>query len=248
MTEVDWCARWGCALLDEIPFPGLATARDGENVVEELRKWPGRNHPRAGRWLWERYAGIEIESADPMYGAGALWAAMLCAPLQFNEVERAVVPCCDHADARSWSPPRSPVDFTMFSPPFLQNHSAGKTAYQVALRDRKGLHAMQQFGAAPGNLGSMKEAEFWPAMAAVYRQVRTYTSGTMVVILRNRIKKGVEVDVVGRHVAEIRWAGWRVEGAHPRALRPTGYQQFKVARDPNTPWIRTEWAVVARPA
>lgn len=87
------------------------------------------------------------------------------------------------------------------------------------------------------------------AMGDIYTQIKSYTApnGRMVVILRNRISKGVEVDEVGHHMQVMTLRGWVVMGAHPRQLRPTGYTQWKVAKDPKTPWIQTEWAVVARP-
>lgn len=228
--------------LEDIPYPGLATAKD----MKGLPRWPGRNHPHTGRWLWERYAGLYTESADPMYGAGALWWAAPCAPLQFADIEpRPDIPCCELADARTWTP-RRPVGFAMFSPPFLQNHSSGATEHQKQIREKKSLHAMQEFGAAPGNLGRMKPTMFWDAMDAVYRQVFTYAP-RLVVIVRNYIRSGFEVNVVDRHAQGIARAGYMVEGAHRRdLLRPTGYQQWKVARDPSTPWVRYEYALVAR--
>jgi hypothetical protein len=86
-------------------------------------------------------------------------------------------------------------------------------------------------------------------MLAVYRQIRTYCYGLMCVVLRNRILKGKEVDEVGVHVEWMREAGWRiVETLRRDLLRPTGYQQWKVARDPSTPWIRWEYVVVAERA
>lgn len=234
-TPADWCARWGIKLLEEIPHPGLATAKD----MAGAEKWPGRNHPRAGLWLWDHYGRPE-RVADPMFGAGALWLHV-DVPVEDAEIERG------GKDARTWRPPQ-PVDFVMFSPPFRQSHSSGQTEHQREIRERKGLHAMQEFGASPGNIGRMKGG-YYQAMLDVYRQVRSYTASTglMVVILRNYIRRGDERDEVGDHVKLMTLAGWYVLGAHPRVLRPTGYTQWKLARDPSTPWIKNEWAVVARP-
>lgn len=247
-TPAEWCARWGVPLLDEIPHPGLATARDLANLAPELRTWPGRNHPRAGQWLRAKYSLPTSTCVDPMYGAGCLWVGDPVRPVIGADIEAASPRSC--GNARTWAPPDgSLADLVMFSPPFLQNHSAGVTAHQRQIRDSKGLHSMQEFGATVGNLGRMKPVEFWLAMAEVYAQVLTYTKpiGRMVVILRNYIREGREVDEVGDHLALMRGACWEIEGVHPRALRPTGYQQWKVARDPRTPWIRTEFAVVAKP-
>jgi hypothetical protein len=103
--------------------------------------------------------------------------------------------------------------------------------------ERRGLHSMQAFSMRP------------PDMLLVYSHIKAYLepSGTMVVILRNRIQKGEEVDAVGNQIALMRFAGFELVGAHGRDLvRPTGYQQWKVAKDPTVPWVRWEWAVVAR--
>lgn len=247
VTPFDWCDAWNVSLLEEIPHPGLATSKDWAGHQAEARRWPGRNHPRAGQWLRERYSRPDDYCADPMAGVGGLWIGVPKRRVEYCEIEKSPATIRQH-DARTWRPFLD-ADLVMFSPPFLQNHSAGAGEHQQEIRNRKGLHSMQEFGASEGNLGRMKPAEFWPAMLDVYRQVRTYTtnSGVMVVILRNMIRQGHEVQHVGEHVRMMRAAGWNPYGAHPRTLRPTGYTQFKVARDPSTPWIKTEWAIVAEP-
>lgn len=249
-TPGDWCSLWDIALLDEIPHPGFATAKDIEKLPAAERKWPGRNDPRAGLWLWRKYGGVGSACADPMIGVGQLWLHIPHAyTLEGCDLESRRPELAPKADARYWQPRVRHKALVMFSPPYLQNHSAGATEHQQQIRDSKGLHAMQEFGGSPGNLGRMKPHEFWGAMLEVYRNVRTYTStfGHMVVIVRNRVSKGREVNEIGEHIALMRAAGWRIEGAHPRALRPTGYTQWKVAADPSTPWVRYEWAVVATP-
>lgn len=248
-TPDGWCERWAIPLLPEIPYPGLCTAKDLEGMVPDKKRWPGRNDPRAGAWLYARYGGGDFRCADPMYGVGQLWLKVPTRNLVAVELEPSLVDSwVQRADARTWQPINR-QDLVMFSPPFLQNHSAGATAHQHEIRDRKGLHAMQAFGVSDGNLGSMRADEFWRAMLDVYCCVYEYTkiSGHMVVILRNLIRQGLEVDIVGQHVSLMRNHGWSILGAHPRALRPTGYQQWKVARNASTPWIKTEWAVVAMP-
>ena len=247
-TPAEWCASWGIPLLEEIPHPGLATAKDLAALDPSLRRWPGRNHPRAGQWLRARYSSWNSTCADPMYGAGCLWIGD--PPRRVIGADIEIASPRSQGNARTWAPPcGSLVDLVLFSPPFLQNHSAGATEHQQEIREAKGLHTMQEFGVTVGNLGRLKAPDFWLGMADVYRQVLTYTkaAGRMVVILRNYIRRGQEVDEIGDHLALMREASWEIEGAHPRALRPTGYQQWKVARDPSTPWIRTEWAIVAMP-
>ena len=108
---------------------------------------------------------------------------------------------------------------------------------------------MQEFGTHPGNLGGKRAADYWEGMGSVYESVSEYVNpdGHVVVILRNRIRQGLEVDEVGRHISLIQERGLNPVGVHFRDLvRPTGYQAWKLARDPNLPWIRYEWAVVAK--
>jgi hypothetical protein len=108
---------------------------------------------------------------------------------------------------------------------------------------------MQEFGSHPGNLGRKKNNDFWNGMGQVYANVYRYVkrTGYVIVILRNRILQGRETDEIGRHLALLRSKGFAIVGVHARDLqRPTGYQAWKVAKDPNIPWIRYEWAVVAR--
>lgn len=244
-TPAEWCDAWAIPLLEPIPHPGLATAKD----MGGFESWPARNHPRAGLWLRTKYAFPLAACADPMFGVGALWPGWdhidPIVSLAAVEIEgRDGVP---QGDARTWSP-GSPRDLVKFSPPFLQNHSSGEGEHQVEMRERKGLHAVQAFGGSPGNLGNMKRVDFWHAMGQIYAKVRTYTkpTGRMVVVLRNGIRSAREVDVIGEHLSLMRRAGWIIEGAHPRAVRPTVFQQMKVKRDPSTPWVKFEWAVVAR--
>lgn len=243
-TPAEWCALWNVPLFEEIPAPGLATAKD----MDPFADWPARNHPRMGAWLREKYLKPGKLAADPMYGAGALWASWR--PHYACDVEPAAYRggACQTGDARTWRPPCL-MDLVKFSPPYLQNHDSGKSEHQKQLVESKGLTAMQAFGNSPGNLGRMHPREFFIAMRQVYEIVRTYISctGRMIVILRDMIRSGQGLDHVGRHIGQMRFAGWHVEGVHPRDLeRPTGMMQWKVSSDPETPWTRYEWAVVCR--
>lgn len=260
----EWAARWDCDLLDPVPVPGLATAATWRGAVSGTTRAPGKNHPIAAAWLVDRYCPPGGVCVDPMIGTGGLWLRASrdrIGALYGCEVEESLyelgrgnvggrgfrVSGVECSDARRWEPP-APADLVLFSPPFLQNHSSGATAHQQRIRERKSLHTMQQFGTSPDNLGRRRKGEFWVAMSEVYARVADYLGpgGRAVVILRNRIRQGVELDEVGRHIGLMRGAGLVPAGVHPRDLeRPTGYQAWKVARDPRTPWVRHEWAVVA---
>jgi hypothetical protein len=265
MKPHEWAALWECALLDPIPIRGLATAATWRGTVSGTTRAPGKNHPLAGAWLVERYCPEGGICADPMFGTGGLWVK---APIErFSALHGCEIESHLHelgrrnlthleidatgilnADAREWAP-AEPADLVLFSPPFLQNHSAGATAHQREICERKALHTVQEFGAHPDNLGRKKPHEFWESMSLVYGAVSGYVreGGHVVVILRNRIRDGREIDEVGRHIKLIQASGLDLLGVHSRDLeRPTGYQAWKVARNPSIPWVRYEWAVVAR--
>jgi hypothetical protein len=256
---------WRSELLDPVPVPGLANAATWQGTVLGTTRAPGKNHPLVGAWLVERYCPPAGICADPMFGPGGLWVRAPEKQLRavygceieepLCQLARKNLECCQFrttsvscSDACHWEPP-SLADLVLFSPPFLQNHSAGKTAHQQGIRERKSLHTMQEFGCHPGNLGRKSATEFWDAMTSVYTRVASYvrSSGHMVVVLRNRIRHGREMDEVGRHIHLMRDAGFVILGVHARDLqRPTGYQAWKFARDPNMAWIRYEWVVVAQ--
>lgn len=263
----DWADLWACELFDSVPVPGLATAAAWRNTVPGTTRAPGKNHPALGAWLVDQYCPVAGLCADPMFGSGGLW--INSSPYRINSLEgceieenlsevglrnaqlRAFNSVRVHCgDARYWSPSKPP-DLVLFSPPFLQNHTSGATDKQKLIREKKALHTMQEFGSHPDNLGRKRPSEYWAGMGSVYRNVSSYIkrTGTALIVLRNRIRGGIEVDEIGKHIRAMREAGLSVLGVHPRDLqRPTGYQAWKLARDPRTPWIRYEWIVVARPA
>jgi hypothetical protein len=253
-TPAQWCETWGVPLLDEIPVRGPATARDWKGMTGV--KLPGRNHPKLGEWIWTNYdteeKKCECLGVDPFIGAGGLWLetnhtvtgcdinpdAVRAARMNLAEdsslTTTASVDDIVRANAETWVPTRT-CHFAMFSPPFAQNHSAGATEHQQRIIQEKHLHTMQAFSSP------------MPNMLRVYSQVRGYCKGFMCVILRNRIWKGEEVDEVGTQVRLMQLVGWTIVGVHPRDLvRPTGYQAWKLAKDPAMPWIRWEWVVVAK--
>ncbi|MFA6093992.1 MAG: hypothetical protein WC986_13720 [Elusimicrobiota bacterium] len=245
------CARWGVDLLEEIPVPGLATAVDWGGCAPGTTDYPGRNHPGMGAWLWEKYRpAVGTTAADPMIGVGGLWLQTdafvlgcdVCSDaVKLAEQNLEQYGFLDVAPAETWrpDPPSSPyrIPLAMFSPIYQQSHSSGASEHQQEIRREKRAAAVQQF-----------EARF-PDMRKVYANVGSWIApgGVMIVILRNRIENGRERDEIADHVRMMRETGWVVAGAHPRDLeRPTLFQQWKVARDPETPWIRWEWAIVAR--
>ncbi len=248
MQPHEWAKRWKVSLLEEIPIQGPATAKDWKGCAPGTTRYPGRNHPRVGAWLANRYRLLCCLQADPMIGAGGLWLRTYSLPplgcdastqaveLAHQNLNFKVLPdkWVTVARAETWTPDSRRVGLVMLSPPFAQNHSSEATAHQKEIRERKNLHAVQEFSSE------------MPDMIRGYTQFRSYCKGKMVVILRNRISKVQEVDEIGPQIDLMRMARWNVLGVHPRdLLRPTGYQQWKVAKDSSTPWIRWEWAVVA---
>jgi tRNA1(Val) A37 N6-methylase TrmN6 len=159
-------------------------------------------------------------------------------------------------DARHWLPyakKKVKVDLVFFSPPFRQNHSCGKTASQQEIRDRNHLHSMQNFGNNQANLARLVKtpARFWAAMVEVYGMAREMMKkdGTMVVILRNFVKNGQEVDDIFNHIMCMRLAGLDPVGAHPREVPTTKYIQmqwaYRKVELEDRIWIDLETAVVA---
>lgn len=227
----------------EIPVKGPAHPTDWAETAPGTTRYPGRNHPELGWWLVHEFCPPGGACADPMIGAGGLWLDVpstlpLCGCDVNAEAVRlarinAAPALLEVANAETWEPPGA-VDFVMFSPPYPQSHTSGATAHQREIREKKNLHAMQEFKSSP------------PDLLKVYRQVLTYCRGKMCVIVRNSIRRGKETDWVQKQAELIEEAGWLDIQMWWRDLaRPSGYQQWKVARDPNTPWIKEEWVIVA---
>lgn len=265
MKPIDWTRVWSLQLLEAIPVPGLATAATWQGTVPGTSRAPGKNHPEAGAWLVHQYCPPMGICVDPMAGSGGLWVKVQrqrVGSLYACEIEESLYSLCSQnlklknfgsssvacSDAREWKPAKK-ANLVLFSPPFLQNHSSGATEHQRNIRERKSLHTMQEFGTHPDNLGRKKAVEFWQGMSSVYSSVSKYLNptGYAIVILRNRIRHGQEIDEIGRHISLMHQEGLKPIGAHVRDLvRPTGYQAWKLARNPNLPWIRYEWAIVSR--
>lgn len=266
-----WTHRWKVPALEPVPYPGAATSADWKFCVEGTSKAAGKNHPKAGGWLAQKYLGENGTAADPMLGVGGLWlnageqvstlhGADCEAPLTQMAVENLGRAGIDavvwNESGRNWVP-RNPetgkpvkVSLAMFSPPFRQNHSAGATEHQQEIIRVKNLHQVQAFGQSDDNFANLDEIAYWAAMWEVYARAAAYLApgGHMVVILRNMIRNGAELDIVGRHLkVAASMTGLEVLGAHPRDLeRPTGYQAWKVAKDATVRWVRIEWAIVLR--
>jgi hypothetical protein len=265
VKPTDWAHAWELKLFEPIPVPGMANTSTWRGTAPGTTRAPGKNHPDVGAWLVNRYCPPEGVCVDPMIGSGGLWVKVSSShlgTLQACEVEESLchlsreniklrkfrlanVEC---SDAREWKPSHL-ADLVLFSPPFLQNHSSGATAHQQNIRERKSLHTMQEFGAHPDNLGRKNSIDFWNGMGAIYAGIREYVKpkGYVIVILRNRIRHAQEVDEIGQHISLMRSKGLCPIGSHARDLvRPTGYQAWKLARNPGLPWIKYEWAIVTQ--
>ena len=170
-------------------------------------------------------------------------------------------------DARSWKPwkirmkkgengedtpviHRPQMHLVMTSHPFPQSHSSGGTKHQQEIRERKNLHAMQEFGTSPSNIANMKtEADRWCAILQTYARIRESLrpDGISAVILRNHVKGQVEQPEVEKHIWAMRMAGLTPFRAHPRDLvRPAFYEQAKLSKNPDYVWTRLEWVITAR--
>ncbi len=267
LSPEDWANRWRLKLRETIPVPGLASAATWQGTALGTTRAPGKNHPQVGAWLVERYCRGRRICVDPMLGAGGLWlrttkTSLGNASLQGCEIEETLYGLAKMnietgnyrstnlfcADALEWEP-SDDASLVLFSPPFLQNHSAGATKHQIEIMERKSLHTMQEFGKSPKNIGRRTPSEFWKSMAILYKNIHRYLhrNGCVVVILRNRIKNGTEIDEIGRHINLMMESGLVPVAVHPRELlRPTGYQAWKLARNPDLPWVKYEWVVVAQ--
>lgn len=267
MTPQAYADSWGVPLLAEIPARGHATARDWGWATEGSLDAPGRNHPVMGAWIVDRYCPPNATCADPMIAVGGLWIRAdrsrarrvygaelepigLLAQRNLDPHNRGRALVEIEADAKGWAPPE-PVDFAQFSPPYDEvNHDSGKCESQVNLVKSKGWQTFQAFGGSPQNIGRLTGAAYWRAIRRVYRKVASYVKhgAHVVVIVRNHIREGREVDRVRWHIRLLELVGLVVLGVHPRALRPGGPMQMKVSRDPSTPWTKFEFAVACRKA
>lgn len=252
-------AGWRVPLLEPIPAPGHATSADWKGTVTGTTRISGRNDPRVGRFLIERYVGVDGVVVDPMIGAAGLFAHAkdLMLEIHGTDCEKDRVRLAhdnlgaqghvEVADARTWRP-WGPVGLVVLSPPFQQNHSGGKTNHQQEMIEKKRLHQFQEFGAASSNIAKLRREPYFDALGLVYKNVSTYLAhgGRFVLILRNYIRRGEEQDEIALHLLTLRNAGFEVAGAHPRELEPTAWQQTKLARVPSTPYTRIEWALVCQ--
>lgn len=166
-------------------------------------------------------------------------------------------------DARTWRPDRwsidrksiknkkaakkvfLPVDLIVTSPPFGKNHDAGNTGVNKDCVEDKNLHAAQAWGKDPRNIGNLKGWRLWEALLQIYGQMASYLKkgGTAVVILRNYIRDGKDVDDVGNHLVLMRMAGFKIVGVHPREVWATGHRA-KYVHTMGMPYTDLEFTVV----
>jgi hypothetical protein len=266
-----WVRRWQyrlggqkLELLEAIPHPGLAKPSHWKDCVPGTTKIAGRNHPDVGAWLARKYGDPKKSAADPMVSVGGLWLKTkgLIKRLHANDCEfplvflaqenlvlrRQIDALFSGEDAVSWRPPGA-VHLILTSPVFGQNHSSGATRQQKSIRKDKDIYAVQAFQAkAPGNLAHLAGPQYWATMLRIYAQMRSYLSraGTAVVLLRNHVRSGKEVDDVGNHLALMSIAGFRILGLHPRKLEPTMYNRWHFEKS-GRPYVGLEWAVCLEP-
>jgi hypothetical protein len=164
-----------------------------------------------------------------------------------------IIPTYDVGDVRTWSPPEWPLDLLVTSFVFRQSHDFGNTKYQKDLMEKKQLHTYKAFGQSPNNLvrhikpNIMDNEEFYSEVRKACRQIITYAPKWCFFIIRNLIYHKKPLDEVGDHIISLQSAGFDITELIPRRLCPGGPTQWKLARDPNTQWTRTEWILRAVP-
>lgn len=217
-----------------------------------LRDCPGRNDPRIGRWLIEKFcAGVrEPVIVDPMCGGGQLWmlrpqgARVLGCELVGRRVDiaRANGILAEEGRAEEWTPALVP-HLVAFSPPYPNcDHNSGATAHQRELVAEKGLQAMQSIEAVP-------------CLWRVFAQISTYRyAAPVAVIVRNWIEGQVEVDWASEVASSMVMAGLGEVERYWRAIKPGPTEQWKVARGEYSARsgakhrvVDREWVLVARP-
>lgn len=247
-------------MLDPIPVRGKAHAGDWAGLPSPAKQLEGsgKNNPRAVNWLSKRYAPTG-PIADPMLGVGGGWyrsgREVLGCEIEWTRADLAhrVLgrgASIDVASADVWVP-SVPVKLALFSSPFRNSHSSGRTAHQIRIRQLKRIYAIQEFGCSRGNLALLANdlKAYFRLMGRIYRHIHDGYQGLelMVVILRNFYRDRTEVDDICRHIEAMRQAGFEVIGGHPRDLyKPTFFEQPKLNRDPTMPWTKIEWAIVAK--
>lgn len=210
---------------------------------------PGRNHPGLGRWLLEmveREFGLQdhhYDVADPFVGAGFLWlhrgswVRVFGCDIRYEAVSLAQANgiTAYHQRAETWVPPVPPC-LVAFSPPYPNaDHGNGESEGQKALRESKGLAAMQT---CPGTRN----------LLPVFLQVATYCGAAPVaVIVRNWIERNREVDWASEVEQSMRFAGFQVERFW-RKILPGPTTQWKLKSGKQTAWVDREWILVGRAA
>lgn len=221
----------------EIP-PRAGRVACAEGTMDQ----PGRNHPGIGRWLIDEYARRFEPIADPMCGAGQLWALrhdetgpVYGCDIRFEAVALAQANglTAYHQRAETWKPPVAPC-LVAFSPPYPNaNHGNGDSEGQRAIRETKGLQALQT---CPGTRN----------LLPVFLQIGTYCGAVPVaVIVRNWIERGHEVDWVSEVEQSMRFVGFRVERVW-RKLLPGPFTQMKLKSGKQGKWVDREWVLVGR--
>lgn len=230
----------GGSRVNEIEIP----PRAGRVVCAEgTMDQPGRNHPGLGTWLIDTLIGRKRWPVivDPMCGAGQLWLLSgryvhihgsdlrpeVIAIARQNQVEAV----CSRAEV--WTPPAAP-DLVAFSPSYPNaDHGNGESEGQKAIREEKGLQALQT---CPGTRN----------LLPVFLQIGTYCGAAPVaVIVRNWIERNREVDWVSEVEQSMRFAGYQVERFWRRLL-PGPFTQMKLKSGKQTAWVDREWVLVGR--
>jgi len=258
--------KWGrtdIPVLGCVPVFGAATAQTWAGRAEGTQKYPGTNHPRLGRWIYDMFGNGAKIVLDPMIGVGGLQyllpphvkvigtdvnkAAVGLSYANLGRLGRVCRLSCEDAATAAWR--EGPFWLAMTSPEFPQSHSAGATQHQQDMMEKKRLYAFQDFARHRYSTSSFKGQAREDFICRIYENVERhlFKGGYFAVVLKNRIKHGEEVDEVGLNLRQLRRAGFRIQGGYVRPLlRPTGYQAWKFAKNPNMPWVKGEWVVVCR--
>lgn len=261
-----WAEKWNVTLLPPVPWVGKATNGEWAGTADGTLLKAGRNRPNMGAWLLNKYGFPGMRVGDPMCGVGGLFLRYPyrvasfdgndCVPARVDlarrNLARFLVTDDLHVqvgDARVWKP-RHLLDLVITSPEYRDvNHSSGPGAKQQEIVQKHRMYQVQAFEVTDESLGAMSEEDFWAGCFEVYSRIHEalVPGGRVIVVLRNKVTKGREVDHVGRHIGLMRMAHLLVDEVLPRDLgAPSRFTMQKVARNPDQPYIRTEWKVLGR--
>ena len=157
----------------------------------------------------------------------------------------------DQADARQ--PWGVQVDHVVFSPPYSCEMSSNTFRRQGILSHKQRVLAEQpgrlgqrwrlllereqtqpgsagsiqfHYGEHPAQIGYLRDAAYWEAMAAIYTQARAaLRGGKMILVIKDHIRRGVRVCVADQTVRLCETLGFALEARHARRVYPLSLWQ-----------------------